>query len=187
MANWNCARTATRGSTCRSGSSSRGDRLSTSSAGLPCAFKRQLQSEQRPPVVRMLPQILAVDAFGVGRPLRFEQRRAEPVPRRKRQRLGFVDVELIVQRHGALECGDGRRHVAGACGDLAFEDVDQHAEQAAAPGDAPEFVVAEEVSASLLRRSRCPRCGVGLAAAQLRVALREVPERPPESRAPGGS
>jgi hypothetical protein len=37
-------------------------------------FQGELQSEQRPPVVRVLPQIVQVNAFGVSGPLGVEQR-----------------------------------------------------------------------------------------------------------------
>src|SRR6188474_489814 len=77
----------------------------------------------------MLPEVFAVDAFRISRPAALQQRRTKPVPRRKRQRLRFVDLELVVQRHGTLQRSDGSRQVAAGSSDFSLEDSSEHSEQ----------------------------------------------------------
>src|SRR5688500_14367440 len=78
----------------------------------------------------MLFEVVAIDTLRVRMTAGLQQGGAEPMARRERQRLRLVNLELVVQDHRALECGDRQRQIRGAARDLPFEDAGEHAEQA---------------------------------------------------------
>src|SRR5215469_6523278 len=74
-------------------------------------------------------QLLAVHALRIWVLLRFEQRRAEPMPRRKGQRFGFVVYDRVVPLHRPLERSDSIIQFAVRSIYLTFKNPVQHTKQ----------------------------------------------------------
>src|SRR4029450_3909945 len=64
-------------------------------ARLALCFQGELQTDERPSVVRMLFEVVAIHAFSIGRTFRVEQRSSKPVGRGKGQRLGAVGLGVL--------------------------------------------------------------------------------------------
>ena len=97
------------------------------------AGERFLQTEQRPAVVRVIVELFAIDALGIGVALRLEQRRTQPMARGERQRLGFVVGEAVFNLRRPLERRNRAGEIAAAPQDLPFENAGDGSEQIPSP------------------------------------------------------
>ena len=77
----------------------------------------------------MASQIGSIGILGVGESSGLEQRGAEPVAGRQRERFGIVDEHRILQRNRSRECGDRGVRALRRQVHFPFEDARQRAEQ----------------------------------------------------------
>ncbi len=89
----------------------------------------ELETEQRPAVVRMIFEFLAIDPFRIVVSVRLKQAGAQPVSGGERQGLGLVVHQLVFQLDRSFERGDGCAQLAGLAVNLAFQDASDHSEQ----------------------------------------------------------
>src|SRR5688572_16906649 len=96
--------------------------------GLTLSLQRLLQSEQRPAVMRVVLDVVAIHLFGIRKSFGGKQRRAKPMSSGEGQRLRLVVFHLVVQLHRLLEFFNRGIGLARRQRDLAFEDTSQHAD-----------------------------------------------------------